>query len=104
MAITDDVRRAARGAVPKRYNHIGVVHDEIVALERSRPAVFIIFRQELRIGKVVFGAYDEKAGSMGTLINLCDLEYNHRPQIIGGYMENECCKILTEFFSLLRNK
>ena len=57
-----------------------------------------------RIGKVVFGAYDEKAGSMGTLINLCDLDYNHRPQIIGGYMQEECCKVLTDFFSQLRKK
>lgn len=57
-----------------------------------------------RIGKVVFGAYDEKAGSMGTMINLCDLDYNHRPQITGGYMARECSEILTEFFSTLRKK
>ncbi len=57
-----------------------------------------------RIGKVVFGAYDEKAGSMGTLINLCDLDYNHRPQIIGGYMEKECSEILSMFFASLRKK
>ncbi len=55
-----------------------------------------------RIGKVVFGAYDEKAGSMGTLINLCDFDYNHRPQIIGGYMEKECSEILSMFFASLR--
>lgn len=57
-----------------------------------------------RIGRVVFGAYDEKAGSMGTLINLCDLDYNHRPQITGGYMESDCSEILTEFFAELRKK
>lgn len=57
-----------------------------------------------RIKKVVFGAYDEKAGSMGTLVNLCDLEYNHRPDIVGGYMESECSEILTEFFGSLRKK
>lgn len=57
-----------------------------------------------RIGKVVFGAYDEKAGSMGTLINLCEIDYNHRPQIIGGYMEKECSEILSMFFASLRKK
>ena len=57
-----------------------------------------------RLERVVFGAYDEKAGSMGSLINLCELDYNHKPQIIGGYMETECRKVLTDFFDLLRKR
>lgn len=56
-----------------------------------------------RIDRVVFGAYDERAGSMGTLVNLCELDYNHRPQIVGGYMESECREVLREFFEQLRN-
>ncbi len=55
-----------------------------------------------RIDRVVFGAYDEKAGSMGTLVNLCNFDYNHRPGITGGYMESECKKVLSEFFEKLR--
>lgn len=55
-----------------------------------------------RIDRVVFGAYDERAGSMGTLVNLCELDYNHRPQIVGGYMESECREVLREFFEQLR--
>lgn len=55
-----------------------------------------------RIDRVVFGAYDERAGSMGTLVNLCELDYNHRPQIVGGYMESECREVLREFFEELR--
>lgn len=55
-----------------------------------------------RIDSVVFGAYDEKAGSMGTLVNLCDLGYNHRPNIIGGYMEKQCKELLENFFLTLR--
>lgn len=55
-----------------------------------------------RIKKVVFGAYDEKAGSMGTVINLCTLGYNHTPTIIGGYMEKECRELLESFFSQMR--
>ncbi len=57
-----------------------------------------------RIDKVVFGAYDEKAGSMGTLTNLCDLPYNHRPTIVGGYMGAECGEVLMEFFSKVRER
>lgn len=55
-----------------------------------------------RIDKVVFGAYDEKAGSMGTMTNLCDFDYSYRPTIVGGYMENECRRVLTDFFAGLR--
>lgn len=55
-----------------------------------------------RLEKVVFGAYDEKAGSMGTMINLCDLDYNHRPTIIGGYMQQQCKQLLEDFFKALR--
>ena len=57
-----------------------------------------------RIERVVFGAYDKKAGSFGSLINLRDLPYNHRPEIIGGFMETECAGILSDFFSSLRQK
>ena len=57
-----------------------------------------------RIEKVVFGAYDDKAGCMGTLTDMTALGFNHKPEIIGGYMENECAKILTDFFAKLRNE
>ncbi len=56
-----------------------------------------------RIGRVVFGAYDEKAGCMGSLLNLTEYPFNHRPQIVGGYMESDCKKVLTDFFEDKRN-
>ena len=57
-----------------------------------------------RIEKVVFGAYDDKAGCFGTLTNFNDLPFNHKPEIIGGYMEKECSAIISEFFSKNRQK
>ena len=57
-----------------------------------------------RIGKVVYGAYDDKAGCFGTLADFTALPFNHKPEIIGGYMEKECKEILTEFFLKLREK
>ena len=57
-----------------------------------------------RIKRVVFGAYDSKAGSCGSVINLFDLPYNHKPELTGGYMEEECSEILSEFFKELRKK
>lgn len=57
-----------------------------------------------RIKKVVFGASDYKAGSMGSVINLCELPYNHKPEIQGGFMQEECSSLLTEFFTKLRER
>ncbi len=57
-----------------------------------------------RIEKVYFGAYDKKAGSVRSLIRLFDLPYNHRPEVQGGLMEEECSAVLTEFFRALRKK
>ena len=55
-----------------------------------------------RIRRVVFGAYDKKAGSCGSVINLFELPYNHKPLVESGFMEKECGVILTEFFKTLR--
>lgn len=52
-----------------------------------------------RMGKVFFGAYDKKAGCCGTLYNICaDSRFNHRAEVEGGIMEEQCAKILKEFF------
>lgn len=56
-----------------------------------------------RIRRVVFGAYDAKAGSCGTVINLFDLPYNHRPAVEGGFMREDCAELLSTFFKQLRS-
>lgn len=55
-----------------------------------------------RLQKVVFGAYDEKAGCMGGLLNLTELPFGHKVKTVGGYMEEECEKLLSDFFFTLR--
>ena len=55
-----------------------------------------------RIDHVFFGAYDPKAGSTGSLVNLFDLPYNHKPNVEGGVLEDECAAILKDFFKKLR--
>ena len=57
-----------------------------------------------RIKRVVFGAYDQKAGSCGSVINLFDLPYNHKPELVGGFMRDECSAVLSGFFKDLREK
>ncbi len=55
-----------------------------------------------RIERVVFGAYDDKAGCFGTLADFNALAFNHKPDIIGGYMESECRETLSGFFERMR--
>lgn len=57
-----------------------------------------------RIRRLVFGAYDDKAGSCGSVVNLFDLPYNHRPEVLGGFRCEECASVLSRFFTALRTK
>ncbi len=57
-----------------------------------------------RIRRLVFGASDYKAGSCGSVVNLFDLPYNHKPEVVEGFMQEECSAILTEFFADLRKR
>ena len=55
-----------------------------------------------RIRNVYYGASDEKAGSCGSLVNLFELPYNHKPEIVPGLMQPECVEELQCFFRALR--
>ena len=57
-----------------------------------------------RIKTVYFGAYDNKAGSFGSVADFNRIPYNHKPEIIAGVMEEECSKLLSDFFKKLRDK
>lgn len=55
-----------------------------------------------RIERVIFGAFDSKAGSVFSVQKMFDFPYNHKPEVISGVMEKECSEILSEFFIKLR--
>ncbi|HEX2937742.1 MAG TPA: nucleoside deaminase [Ruminiclostridium sp.] len=55
-----------------------------------------------RIKTVIFGAKDPKAGACGSVLSLFDYRFNHRPGIVGGILEKDCSRLLTDFFSRLR--
>ena len=57
-----------------------------------------------RVENVIFGAYDRRFGACGSVITLFDLPLNHRPELIGGVMEEECAGLMSEFFKSLRDK
>jgi len=56
-----------------------------------------------RIKRVVFGAYDKKAGALGSVEDLSESRaLNHRFEINGGVLADECSGILQEFFAARR--
>lgn len=55
-----------------------------------------------RIKTVYFGANDQKNGSVGSVVNLFDLPYNHKPEVVSGILEEECSSLLSNFFKNLR--
>ena len=57
-----------------------------------------------RIKNVVFGAYDKKNGACGSVTNLFQCSFSHKPLYTGGFMENECSALLSDFFKKLRDK
>lgn len=57
-----------------------------------------------RIKKVTFGAYDSKNGACGSVTNLLTMDFNHKPELEGGFMEERCAALLTDFFKDLRRQ
>lgn len=58
-----------------------------------------------RIKNLYFGAYDLRFGCAGTVYNLAaDQKFNHRANVHGGILEEECKALLTDFFKELRKK
>ena len=112
-----------RGFNRREYGRSPLTHAEIIAIDEAsrRLGGWRLIDCELfvtlepcpmcagaminsRIERVVFGAFDPKAGSCGSGVNLFELPYNHKPELVGGVLESECAEILSEFFKQLRKK
>ncbi len=56
-----------------------------------------------RVGRLVFGAFDPKAGAVGSLWDVVrDRRLNHRPEVVSGVLADECGALLLEFFGAQR--
>jgi tRNA(adenine34) deaminase len=56
-----------------------------------------------RLPRVVFGTWDPKAGAAGSVLDvLGEPALNHRPQVDGGLLADDCAELLREFFSSRR--
>jgi tRNA(adenine34) deaminase len=56
-----------------------------------------------RVGRVIYGADDPKAGAAGSVMDvLGEPRFNHRPRVDGGLLRDECAALLVEFFASRR--
>jgi tRNA(adenine34) deaminase len=56
-----------------------------------------------RLDRVVFGAFDPKAGAVGSLWDVVrDRRLNHRPEVVAGVLEDECGEVLRSWFERKR--
>lgn len=95
----DAIVRAARALGDWRLNRCSLA----VTLEPCCMCAGLIVNA--RLGRVVYGAADPKAGAVRTLYRLLeDPRLNHRCEVIAGVLESECAKLLTDFFRSLRDR
>lgn len=58
-----------------------------------------------RIKRIVFGAFEPKAGACGSIMNIAEnSRLNHRIEVVSGVLEEECRGLLRDFFRNKRNK
>ena len=56
-----------------------------------------------RIKRLVFGAFDQKAGAVGSSVDVIrDVRSLSKVEVVSGVLENECAKLLTDFFATKR--
>jgi tRNA(adenine34) deaminase len=116
-----------REIVGRGYNrreelHTALAHAEMLALEQAsshlgrwrlsdcqvyvtlEPCIMCVGAiLQARIGRLVFGCLDPKAGAVESLYQLChDDRLNHRLPVKGGMLADQCSAILSNFFSLVR--
>ncbi len=56
-----------------------------------------------RVDRIVFAAYDDKAGAVGSLWDVVrDRRLNHRPEVVAGVLASEAAALLDDFFAVRR--
>ena len=116
-----DGKIIARASNTREESKCATHHAELLAIEEScrvlggwrLPRVTLYVTMEpccmcagaiinARIPRVVYGAPDLRFGAFGSLINLAEVPLNHKPEVVGGVLGDECAAILTEYFRAKR--
>ncbi len=120
--VTKDGKIIAKAHNTKNKHKNALHHAEILAIEKAQKklkdwhlydcTLFVTLEPcpmcagaivNARIGTVVFGASDPKAGCFGSVFDFRQ-KFNHTPQVVKHILKEECGKILTTYFKEKRNK
>ncbi|WP_243058693.1 nucleoside deaminase [Nocardioides sp. SR21] len=119
VVIGPDGRTVGRGRNVREAEHDPTGHAEVVALREAARArgewrleghTLVVTLEPCtmcagaavlsRVDRVVFGAYDEKAGAVGSLWDVVrDRRLNHRPEVLAGVLADESTTLLEAFFA-----
>ncbi len=111
-----------RGRNRREADHDPTAHAEVVALREAAAArgswrlegcTLVVTLEPCtmcagatglaRVDRLVFGAFDDKAGAVGSLWDvLRDRRLNHRPEVVAGVLAQECGDLLRDFFAAHR--
>ncbi len=92
------LRQAAQGVGNHRLNGATVY----VTLEPCAMCVGAML--QARVARVVFAAYDDRAGAVGSVVDLSMVPaFNHRIEVNGGLLEQESMELLQAFFEARRD-
>ena len=100
---------------PSAHAEIGAIRDGAIALNNYRLVdceLYVTLEPclmcsgailQARLKKVVFGAFDEKIGSAGSVLNVFAMpKLNHQTQIEAGVLREDCAALLQDFFKQRR--
>jgi tRNA(adenine34) deaminase len=60
---------------------------------------------QARVARLVYGAPDERAGAVESRLRVCDTDFlNHRIEVTAGVLEQECRKVMQDFFRARRER
>lgn len=114
----------ARGYNRRNTDHTSLAHAEMMAIKKAckrlgdwrleECTLYVTLEPcqmcagaivQSRVKRVVIGAMNKKAGCAGSIFNLLEEErFNHKAEVIRGVLEEECSKMMSDFFKELRAK
>ena len=118
LVVDDSGKIIGQGANLREQENDPTAHAEIVAIRNAAKKIGNYRLDELsmvvtlepcgmcagaiaqsRIKKLVFGSFDEKFGAVGSVWDLLrDSRAIYKPEVLGGVLENECARLLSDFF------
>ena len=122
IILNNDGEVISTGANQRELSNNPTAHAEIIAIQKAASAIgnwrlddctLVVTLEpcsmcagaiaQARIPRLVFGAWDEKAGAVGSQWDLLrDPRQLHKPEVISGVLADDCAKLLAEFFQVKR--